>query len=112
MALRPCICCGDLFEPRPQTPHQTYCSSPACQRARKRRWQQEKFRNDPDYRDNQRDAQRTWRKRHPEYWRQYRNAHPEYGVRNGVQQRGRSHTSFGDVAKMDVSPITPGLYWI
>ncbi|KAB1590315.1 hypothetical protein C5O75_018625 [Burkholderia cepacia] len=112
MALKPCICCGDLFEPRPQTPRQTYCSSPTCQRARKRQWQREKLCNDPDYRDNQRDAQRTWRKRHPDYWRQYRNSHPDYVGRNRSQQRTELHASLDNFAKMDAPAIVPGLYWI
>ena len=112
MALKPCICCGDLFEPRPQTPHQTYCSSSTCQRARKRQWQREKLSTDPDYRDNQRDAQRAWQKRHPDYWRQYRSDHPDYVARNRAQQWDQPQGSFGDFAKMDVSPIAPGLYWI
>lgn len=112
MELKSCICCGQLFETRPQTPHQAYCSSPTCQRARKRLWQREKLKSDSDYRDNQRDAQRAWQKRHPDYWRQYRNAHPDYVVRSRSRQRGQSHSSFIDLAKMDVSPIVTGLYWI
>ena len=42
-----CACCGKPFEPRPQVPNQTFCSSPDCQRARKLRWQQDKLRADP-----------------------------------------------------------------
>jgi hypothetical protein len=112
MTHKSCACCGELFEPRPQTPNQTYCSSPACQRARKRLWQREKLRRDPDYRDNQRDAQRAWHKRHPGYWRQYRHAHPEDMARNQDWQRKNFSDPLGSVAKMDVSPMAPGLYWI
>lgn len=74
---RRCACCGQPFQPRPQVPNQTYCSSAECQRARKLRWQQAKLRADPDYRDNQRDAQRAWFDRHPGYWRAYRAANPD-----------------------------------
>lgn len=71
---RRCACCDRPFEPRPQVPNQAFCSSPNCQRARKLHWQQDKLRTDPDYRDNQRDAQRAWFDRHPGYWRAYRAA--------------------------------------
>lgn len=78
---RPCACCGNLFEPRPQVPNQTFCSSPDCQRARKRQWQRAKLQSDPDYRDNQRAAQQAWSQRNPDYWRDYRADRPDYGKR-------------------------------
>ncbi|WP_319000461.1 hypothetical protein [Burkholderia cepacia] len=81
MAHKLCVCCGDVFVPRPQAPHQAYCSSTACQRARKRQWQREKLRTDSDYRDNQRDAQRAWLSQNPDYWRQYRRDHLEHAHR-------------------------------
>ena len=82
---RNCAHCGQAFQPRPQVPNQSYCSSAECQRARKLRWQQDKLRTDPDYRDNQRDAQRAWFDRHPGYWRAYRAANPDAmeGGQNG-----------------------------
>nr|WP_311528741.1 hypothetical protein [uncultured Ralstonia sp.] len=116
MTTKRCACCGQSFQPRPQVPKQAYCSSPECQRARKRRWQQDKLRNDPDYRCNQRDAQRAWHERHPNYWRSYRDTHPEYAERNRDLQRSHSpgdHPSA--LATMDVSPrldLRPGLYHI
>ncbi len=45
---RNCAHCGQAFQPHPQVPNQTYCSSAECQRARKLRWQQNKLRTDPD----------------------------------------------------------------
>ena len=69
---RICANCGTPFQPRPQVPNQAYCSSPKCQRARKLRWQQDKLRSDPLYRESQRDAQRAWLGRHPGYWVTYR----------------------------------------
>jgi len=71
--IRTCACCGQSFVPRSQVPNQTYCSMPACQRARRRRWQHEKMESDPDYRENQKRSQRAWHERHPDYWQQYRN---------------------------------------
>lgn len=73
-----CACCGQSFEPRPQAPGQAYCSSPDCQRARKRQWQRAKLQSDSDYRINQRAAQQAWSQRNPDYWRNYRDARPDY----------------------------------
>ena len=78
MTSKICACCGQPFEPRPQVPNQTYCVLPACQRARRQRWQHDKMQSDPDYRDNQIRSQRAWLERHPEYWRNYRATNPEY----------------------------------
>ena len=43
---------------------QRFCSTPACQRERRRR---EHLRGDADYRDNQARAQAKWRVGHPDY---------------------------------------------
>ncbi len=56
---RRCACCGKPFEPCPQVPDQAFCSSPDCQRARKRQWQRAKLQSDPDYRINQRATQQA-----------------------------------------------------
>lgn len=114
---RPCACCGNLFEPRPQVPNQTFCFSPDCQRARKRQWQRAKLQSDPDYRINQRAAQQAWSQRNPDYWRGYRDAQPDYAQRNREQQRSRDASvrnqgSDVDLAKMDVCDLPTGLYRI
>jgi hypothetical protein len=72
MPTKNCACCGEPFTPRPQVPDQAYCSAPACQRERRRRWQSVKMQTDPDYRDNQSRSQRAWLDRNPDYWRTYR----------------------------------------
>lgn len=111
MTTKRCACCGKPFQPRPQVPNQAYCSSPECQRARKRHWQQDKLQNDPDYRGNQRDAQRAWQERNPDYWRSYRDTHPEYAERNRNRQRPKqSNPQRAELAKMDVSGLQSGLY--
>jgi hypothetical protein len=69
---RHCACCGKLFEPIPQVPHQTFCSLPDCQRARRRQGQRAKRQSDPDYKSNQSAAQQKWAQNHPDYWRNYR----------------------------------------
>jgi hypothetical protein len=103
MESRRCAACGECFQPRPQIRKQTYCQAAACQRERRRRWQQAKRRSDSDYRANQREAQQSWGRRHPEYWRAYRNTHPVYLERNRIKQRERDQKRrVGRLAKMDV----------
>jgi hypothetical protein len=81
-------------------PNQAFCSTPDCQRARKRQWHQARLLGDPDYRENQLAAQRSWQARNPGYWRQYRGKHAQPAPHAGV-------------AKMDVSIALPaGLYRI
>ena len=115
MMIKLCAGCGQAFQPRPQAPTQTFCSAPACQRTRKRQWQQSKLQSDPDYRGNQRQAQRAWQESHPDYWRQYRDAHPEYAERRRDRQRSGKFSNT-DGVKMDawIPPpmLTPGLYKI
>lgn len=98
-----CECCKRGFIPHPAVPHQEYCSDPECQKTRKRRWQKAKLSNDGDYRANQAEAQRQWRSRNRDYWRQYRRRHPAYTERNrlGQKERNRRRQSGSEIAKMD-----------
>lgn len=89
MENRRCAACRRDFYPRAQAPRQQYCSAPACQRERRRRWQEEKRRHDADYRENQARVQRSWAERHREYWSGYRAEHPTYVERNRAKQRER-----------------------
>lgn len=112
-----CAYCERPFAPRPQVPDQAFCSSPDCQRARKRQWQREKRLSDPDYRSNQQAAQRVWTQRNQGYWRSYREAQPEYERRNREQQRlrdvnDRNYEHVSGLAKMDVSTLPSGIYRI
>lgn len=92
-----CLCahCRGAFERRPQNPDQTYCSKPECQRARKRHWQRVKRRTDSDYRENQREAQRRWQAKNPDYWKRWRAAHPEAVERNRARQQVRNGKRLG-----------------
>ena len=105
MERRRCAACGRSFRPRSQVPQQHYCSEVACQRERRRRWQQAKRASDTDYRDNQARAQRAWAAKHREYWRQYRRQHPDYCERNraAARQRQRDRRGAARFAKMDAS---------
>jgi hypothetical protein len=103
MESRRCAACGQCFEPRPQVRNQIYCPAAVCQRERRRRWRQTKLQSDPDYRANQREAQQTWRRRHPEYWRAYRERHPAYLEANRLKQRLRDQKRrSARLAKIDV----------
>jgi len=118
-----CGACRKLFHPRPQSPGQKFCSEAGCQRERKRRWQKARRAADPDYRDNDVQANRQWRRRHPEYWRAYRGEHPQSVIGNRDKQRQRDRARGreppqrplgGDLANEDVSilpfPIATGTY--
>jgi hypothetical protein len=108
MESKQCAACGRAFRPRPQNPHQCYCAAAACQRERRRRWQEAKRAGDPDYRENQARAQRAWAGAHPEYWRAYRRSHPQYGERNRTRQHERDARRRDRLlAKMDVSTLDP-----
>lgn len=112
---RLCLACGNAFVPLLHVPRQRYCSSEACQRARRRDWQRNRLRNDSDYRDNQARAQAKWRAGHSSYWREYRAAHPAYRERNRSMQRLRNaRRGLKPIAKMDVirlpRPLGSGFY--
>lgn len=90
MSRKRCAACDELFTPCRNVPDQAFCSKPACQGERRRRWQREKRKQDPDYRANQAAAQKRWCERNPRYWRSYRQAHPEYRAQNREKQRERN----------------------
>lgn len=87
---RRCKQCRDLFTPRPNVAHQQCCSKTNCQAARRDQWRKRKLATDPDYRLNQYDAQKRWREKHPEYWREYRASHWGYVEKNRALQRHRN----------------------
>lgn len=45
---------------------------------------------DPVYRQNQRDSNRTWRENNPDYWKTYREKHPEKAAINRMKQQIRN----------------------
>ena len=92
-----CAACNKPFRTRSQCPRQAYCTRAECQRERRRRWQRAKRLSDPDYKYNQKNAQRDWVRRNPNYWRQYREAHPQYCDRNRQEQRARRRSGVGAV---------------
>ena len=94
--------CRRLFLPDPRVKAQRYCSRKECQHLRKRQWQRQKIKDDPDYRDDQRDAQQCWMEQNRDYWRRYREQHPGYVKRNRLLQRERDRgRRLPRLAKMD-----------
>lgn len=115
MQYKQCLACGRSFKLRPQSPQQTYCSAPSCQRERKRQWQHDRLKSDPDYQDNQARAQQAWSQRNPDYWREYRASHPKYVERNrALQQERNVKAMVSPIAKTDAStpviPLPSGIY--
>lgn len=106
-----CAHCGKQFTANPRVKNQRYCSEKECQRARKRKWQQERLLSDPDYKANQRDCWRNWHKLHPGYYKTYRDRHPQNRERNRLLQRYRNSRmrSRGMIAKMDAFHPAPAL---
>lgn len=104
MERKTCSACGRLFTARPQTPHQTYCTHPECQRERRRRWQQRKRQGDSDYRDNDLRNSKSWALENPQYWKQYRDENPVYVERNrNLQQQRNQKQRSAVIANEDVS---------
>jgi len=106
-----CKACGKYFQPNPKVPDQQYCSSPKCQRERRRRWQQKTRQIDIDYRDNESRYFKDWAAEHPDYWQRYRNNNPEYAERNrNLQQiRNKKKQEF-IIAKGDELLPASGIY--
>jgi hypothetical protein len=113
-----CAHCRRIFTPERRVKEQRYCSRRGCQRARKALWQRQKMAQDPDYRANQRDCQKSWQRAHSDYWRRYRRRRPDYCERNRLLQRHRDQKKhhLQRLAKMDASePISfvkPGTYYL
>jgi hypothetical protein len=113
-----CANCETKFTPRRNVKPQRYCGQNECQKARKKKWQQQKLRCDPDYRQNQRDAQRAWRERNRDYWKIYRGRNAAYTARNRLWQHERNQKRRSQapplianpmIAKMDASNIEKSL---
>ena len=110
-----CKACGKAFQSHPKVPNQTYCSSPECQRERRRRWLEEKRQFDADYQGNEPQKIEQWRNEHPNYWKQYRLDNPDYANRNRNLQQTRNQQSrnpmIANVYELpELSPLASGRY--
>ncbi len=85
-----CDHCGKRFIGNPRSKNQTHCGSGECQRARKRKWEQRKIREDENYRKNKKESQKSWAKKNPDYWKKYRKKNPDKTRRNRILQKARN----------------------
>lgn len=108
--------CRRLFVPDPRVKNHQYCGRQECRRLRKRRWQSEKMKTDPDYRKNQQESRQAWVEQNPDYSQRYRAKNPDYIIRNRALQKRRDQKrrDRDNLAKMDASnhiyPVKPGFY--
>jgi len=89
MKKRTCKKCSGPIKPRSQNKGQRYCSK-TCGKERKRLHQAKKRAEDPDYRENDRQASREFRKENPGYMKDYRERNPDYVEKNRSAQRRRN----------------------
>jgi len=90
-----CSHCKEKIKANPRLKgNQKYCGNPDCRRERKRLWQQEKMKNDKDYKGKQIYNKKRWQnKRHwDEYMSDYRQDNPEYVKINRQKQTERNKT--------------------
>jgi hypothetical protein len=108
--------CRRSFVPDPRVKNQRYCDRQECRRLRKRHWQSEKMKTDPDYRKNQQESHQCWMEQNHDYYQRYRAKNPQYVTRNRLLQklRDQKRRDRRDLAKMDASnplyPVKPGYY--
>ena len=108
--------CRRLFLPDPRVKNQRYCGRKECRQVRKRCWQREKMKTDPDYRKNQQESHQCWKQQHRDYYQIYRAKNPQYVTRNRLLQRLRDQKRRDRrfLAKMDslnpVYSVKPGYY--
>ena len=115
-----CAACSTFFIPRNKS--QLFCSTKACQLARKALWQKSKMATDLEYREGQRLAQEKWLQNKPSYWKGYRRGHPEQAKRNRSLQKIRNMRNKNpsrktiNIAKMDARDCSKislsGQYWL
>ena len=82
---------------------------------RRRRWQQEKRHDDPDYLGNDSDYYKNWVAKNPDYWKKYRASHPDYADHNRQMQQTRNQKRReAKIAKEDapglLSSLSSGRY--
>jgi|WetSurMetagenome_2_1015567.scaffolds.fasta_scaffold160093_3 hypothetical protein len=109
-----CAHCERVVPANPHIKNQTHCKREACRRDKKRLWQRQKMATDPDYKANQRECNKAWQERNPQYWQEYRKNHPQAAERNRIQQRERNRRR-RKIAKMDTSEppeVKPGTYFL
>ncbi len=87
-----CLECGKTLPRNPRLKKQKYCSSLACQNARRYTTNKTRVKKSPDSRRLRQARNKRWRDAYPvhEYQKGYRLDHPGYVKRNRDLQRGRN----------------------
>jgi len=86
---RRCRYCAENFVPSIFHHAQNVCSSPECQKRRKRDDHRARYCSDSEYRLICRESDRKWRDCHSNYQRNYRQQHPAYVEQNRRAQHRR-----------------------
>ncbi|MFO7884508.1 MAG: hypothetical protein R6U68_06780 [Desulfobacteraceae bacterium] len=122
-----CQCCGRRTPRDPRVKiRQKYCGQKLCQQSRKNRWEKDRLKKDPSYRQRRNLQKSEWRKKHPahQYQQDYRKEHPDYveinrekqQIRNKNAQKAAPGVMGSNIVKTDAltveSPIRGGLYEI
>lgn len=110
MAMKRCKACGCQFTPWPQSKNQQYCSTPACQRERRRRKQAEKRAGSSAVRTSDAQYFRDWSAKNPDYWKNYRTANPEYAARNRNKQQQRNQARIAKDTPSQLIALPAGIY--
>ena len=63
-----------------------------------------------DYKDNQRQAQKRWMAKNPDYWRSYRDSHTKYVETNRQKQRERNRSSICRAARSTSMPSATTIF--
>jgi transposase len=86
-----CRHCQSKCQKNPRNKHQKYCSSTACQNARKRLHEKQTL-STPKGQASKKIRNQKWRAKYPahEYQKHYRITHPEYENHNRDEQRKRN----------------------
>jgi hypothetical protein len=87
-----CHHCGNNFPPNPRIKKQKYCSSTACQNARRNTTNKKKLRESDQSRKLRQARNKRWRDNYPahKYQNQYRGTHPKYVECNREKQKQRN----------------------
>lgn len=91
------------YRPMPETPAirmsaQRYCPKPECKQASRRQTNKKYWMKDPELRQRNMLACRSWRKKNKRYWKKRRQHDPAYTKRNRELQRRRDQV---DLANTD-----------
>jgi hypothetical protein len=87
-----CLHCGSEVPRNPRIKKQKFCSSGACQNARRYTTNKARAKKSSECRYLRKSRNKRWRDNYPahEYQKEYRKRHPEYAIRNRELQKERN----------------------